>query len=128
MSDMYLVLRRRLSDVTDWVELGTETMRNARKALGLSYETAARLIPVSSKTYERWEKAGRVPRHLVPKMAEVLGLEIEIPRLKSVQIREDDTIADRLDRIEQALDAINGLLRKPSPGNPRNTNDPASHL
>jgi transcriptional regulator with XRE-family HTH domain len=125
---MYLVLRRRLSDVTDWVQLGTETMRNARKALGLSYETAARLIPVSSKTYERWEKAGRVPRHLVPKMAEVLGLEIEIPRLESVQIREDDTVADRLDRIERALDAINELLRKPRPGNPTNTNDPASHL
>jgi DNA-binding XRE family transcriptional regulator len=61
MSDMYLVLRRRLDDVArqhDWVPIGTETMRDARKHLGLSYEAVGRALSVASKTYERWEKAG----------------------------------------------------------------------
>ena len=61
MSDLYLVLRSRLPVVKEWAILGTKPMKEARLRLGLGYETMARKLPVSSKTYERYEKAGRVP-------------------------------------------------------------------
>jgi transcriptional regulator with XRE-family HTH domain len=79
MSDLYLVLRRRLEDVVDWVDLGYDVLHDARKRRGLSYEAMGRQLAVASKTYERYEKAGRVPRQLLPKVAEVLDLEIEQP-------------------------------------------------
>lgn len=77
MSSLYLVSRHRLDDVTDWVPLGTAVMFKARTRKGLSYESAARLIPCASKTYERWEKRGEVPRPALPAVAAALGLEIE---------------------------------------------------
>jgi transcriptional regulator with XRE-family HTH domain len=86
MSDLYLVLRRRLEDVTDWVELGTSTLKNARKAQGLSYEAMGRNLNVAAKTYERYEKAGRVPRHLLPAVADVLDLEIDWPKRGTVTV------------------------------------------
>lgn len=86
MSDLYLVLRSRLDVVKDWVELGTQTMRDAREAQGLSYEAVARQIPVASKTYERWEKRGAVPRPFVVKVAGILDLEVEIPERVKITI------------------------------------------
>jgi len=53
MSDLYLVLRRRLEAVTEWVEIDTATLRSARKALGLSYEAMGRALNVAAKTWER---------------------------------------------------------------------------
>src|SRR3954452_18719869 len=88
MSDLYLVLRRRLDDVTDWVELGTPTLKNARKAQGLSYEAMGRKLSVAAKTYERYEKAGRVPRHLLPRIAEILDLEIDWPKRGTITVDE----------------------------------------
>lgn len=114
MSDLYLILRHRLTDMVDWVELGTETMKRARKAQGYSYEATSRLLSVSAKTYERYEKAGRVPRHLLPAVAEVLDIEIEEPARQRVTVpaeAADDPklratlvqILERLDRIERAV-------------------------
>lgn len=90
MSDLYLVLRSRLSEVTDWVILGSKTMRAARTSLGLSYETVSRRIHVASKTYERYEKAGRVPRQLLPLIAETLQLEVEEPTRTRVSVPAAD--------------------------------------
>lgn len=113
MSDLYLVLRRRLPDVVDWAYIGTDTLKPARKAKGLSYEGVGRSLHVSAKTWERWEKAGRVPRHQLPQIAELLDLEIETPTRRSVVVPPSPDEADmsekfeeiraRLERIERAL-------------------------
>ena len=79
MSDLYLILRHRLDHVTDWVMVDTDVLKEARGRLGLSHEAVARQFPVSSKTYGRWENAGRVPRADLPRLAEILRLTIEQP-------------------------------------------------
>jgi len=121
MSDLYLVLRHRLGDMIEWVDLGVDVMRDARKRQGLSYETMARAIKVSAKTYERYEKAGRVPRWQLPKVAEVLELEIEWPEPMRVAVTsevdpaaavaEAEEILDRLARIERLLHELLGPPR-----------------
>lgn len=102
MSDLYLVLRRRLEDVTDWVELGVDTLKDARKAKGLSYEAMGRQLNVASKTWERWEKAGRVPRHELRRVAKELELEISWPAPVTVDLEDDDDGATRDLRREMA--------------------------
>lgn len=120
MSELVLVLRRRLEDVVDWTHLGTDTLHTARKRKGLSYEAMGRLLNVSAKTWERWEKRGDVPRHMVTAVAGVLSLEIEevAPLRAEVAAGEAEQLAEvrRLltevrdlrvvvDRIEAALHA-----------------------
>lgn len=108
MSDLYLVLRHRLDHVADWFPIETEVLREARRRLKLSYETVAREIPVSSKTYERYEKRGRVPRDILPRLAQILELEIETPAREPLRVTEPTAeafaeIIERLDRIEKLL-------------------------
>ena len=111
MSDLYLVLRRRLEDVTDWVEIGTPTLHNARKALGLSYEAMGRKLNVAAKTWERWEKAGRVPRHDLHRVADVLDLEIDWPKRTQVSVAEEPRPEEgRLDRLEVAAEKTTATL------------------
>lgn len=113
MSDLYLLLRRRLEDVADWTTLGTETMLTARNAKGLSHEAMGRLLHVAGKTYDRWEKRGQVPRHYVMQVADVLDLEIEEPaRLRVVaeqQHADDEDIAGQLADLVAQVRA-NGVL------------------
>jgi transcriptional regulator with XRE-family HTH domain len=93
MSELYLILRSRLEAVTNWVPLGSNVMREARDNLGLSREAVARLIPVSAKTYERWEKRGAVPVEWVEKTAGVIGLEVErVPMPTRVTLATDQTV------------------------------------
>lgn len=110
MSDLYLVLRRRLGDVVDWVELGTDVLRDARKRQGLSYEAMGRRLNVASKTWERYEKSGRVPRQLLPAVAELLDLEIEQPaRLRVMEGERRDppeTVERRLERLEALVSEL----------------------
>jgi DNA-binding XRE family transcriptional regulator len=98
--------------VADWVTLGSDVMRAAQKRRGLSHEGVARLIPVSGKTYERYEKQGRVPRLLLAKVADVLELEIEQPETRPISVRveakeagEDLAVAlfDRLRSLEATV-------------------------
>jgi transcriptional regulator with XRE-family HTH domain len=113
MSDVYLVVRHRLSDVVDWAELGVTVMRNARKRKGLSYETMGREINVSGKTYERYEKAGRVPRHLLPRVAAVLDLEIEMSEPQRVVVTPAEETAQRdLVEIRASIARIERLVRE----------------
>lgn len=88
MSDLYLILRTRLEAMAEWVELGAAVMREARLARGLSAEAASRLLNVSTKTYDRNEKAGRWRAHDIGHLAEVLGLEIEAQPVRKVTLAE----------------------------------------
>ena len=110
---MYLVLRRRLDEVKQWIPLGTDVMKTARGSR--SYETIARLIPVSSKTYERYEKRGAVPREMVDPVARVLGLVIERPEFVPVKLRlteeQREAVDDRLDAIQDLVLEIRDLVR-----------------
>lgn len=112
MSDLYLVLRHRLETVTEWVPLGSDVMRQARDRLGLSYESVARLVSVSSKTYERYEKRGAVPRPLVVKIAETLNLEIEqsapVRVTVPASVPQDAALAEILD----AIRSLDGEVRQ----------------
>lgn len=90
MSDLYLVLRRRLEEVKNWAYIDTDVLRSARDRLGLSYEAMGRNIPTTSKTYERWEKAGRIPVELVDRIADLLDLEIERPKRERTPVAVDD--------------------------------------
>lgn len=122
MSDLYLVLRHRLDDVIEWVTLGRDVIHDARKAQGFSYETMGRKLNVAAKTWERYEKAGRVPRPMLPKVAEILDLEIEEPARTAISLpgREGEAdplailqeevsgMADQLGRIEQLLQQLAG--------------------
>lgn len=105
MSDLYLVLRSRLEAVPEWVFIDTAVLKEAREARGLSYESAARELHISSKTWERYEKAGRVPRPLVPRVADVLGLEIEQPAPRRVRIEPEEIRVAALDELRDHLDA-----------------------
>lgn len=94
---MYLVLRSRLDTVKNWVDLGVTVMREARQAKGLSYEAVGRLANVSSKTYERYEKAGRVPGHELVMFASILGLEVSQPTPRPATVTAPEgpvTLAD----------------------------------
>ena len=110
MSDLYLVLRHRLDDITDWVMIDTDVLRTARLRVGLSYEAVARHLHVSSKTYERYEKRGRLPRALVSTVATLFELQIEAglpppPRVADTWTSTDDLAAEILARLEKALRA-----------------------
>jgi predicted transcriptional regulator len=109
MSDLYLVLRNRLDAVPEWVFIDAEILKAARERKGLSYETMARTIPVSAKTWERYEKKGRIPRPNLPRVAEVLDLEIEEPARQRVTVRLEKTNVgedERFDRLEQLMIAL----------------------
>lgn len=122
MSDLYLTLRHRLDSVAEWVTLGAEQMTSAQKAKGLSDERAARLVPVSGRTWVRWRQQGRVPIHSLDKVAEILGLEIQRPGLRVVEIEasanggsplgaDDDALNRHLELLGR-LDAIEAQLRQ----------------
>lgn len=104
MSDMYLVLRRRLNSVaTEWLDIPTDVVKEARKRKGLSYESAARQVPVAAKTWERWEKRGRVPLFHVDKIAQILALEIERPALAPVRLSDGDRLGVLEERVEEVI-------------------------
>jgi transcriptional regulator with XRE-family HTH domain len=112
MSDLYLVLRHRLEEVsTEWVPIPSPILKKARKAKGLSYESLARQIPTSSKTWERYEKAGRVPRSLLPRIADILDLEITEParqRITASTVSPDQLVA-LAERVEEVLAEVRQL-------------------
>jgi DNA-binding transcriptional regulator YiaG len=82
---MYLDLKRRIPVVAEWTEVGEEDMQRAQERIGLSDERLARLIPVSERTWRRWKKRGAIPTALLPRVAEVLDLEL----VKTEPVRVD---------------------------------------
>jgi len=83
-------------------------LESARLRLGLSREAVARQIPVASKTIERYEKQGRVPRELMPKLMEILEIELETPTLAPLKVGGQPT--DRWDEVIERLERIERLL------------------
>lgn len=113
MSDLYLVLRNRLDAVPEWVFIEPEILRAARERRGFSYETMAREIHVSSKTWERYEKAGRVPRPILGTVAEVLNLEIEEPaRQRVVASGSKEERSELLELVGELGSKLDALDRK----------------
>jgi len=65
---------------TDWIEIGSEKMRMARRQRMLSMdETAHRIrqagFKLTGRTYDRWEKRGEVPRSALSAVSAVLGFD-----------------------------------------------------
>ena len=114
MSDLYLVLRHRVTDVAaaQWAELGTQVMRDARQERGLSYESVSRLLHVSSKTYERYEKRGAVPVGMVDQVAEVLGLQIERADPRPTVVKIDGHRESDVDALRAAMQEGFGSIRE----------------
>lgn len=110
MSELYLVLRSRLDAVTNWISLGAEVMRKARKAKGLSYEAVARLASVSSKTYERYEKLGRVPEHMVETFADILGLEIERPGRARITVDPRSSVEEQMAALQGEVAEVREMV------------------
>lgn len=106
MSDLYLVLRHRLSDVNDWVDLGTTTLLTARKRQGLSYEAMGRQLNVASKTYERYEKRGRIPRQMLVKVADILDLEIDQPTRERITLPAEPGLAEEVRALRTQLERL----------------------
>ena len=119
MSALYLVLRSRLDSVREWVLIDAAVLKAAREAKGLSYETVARELHVAAKTWERYEKAGRVPRALLAQVAELLGLEIEEPSPKRVTIEPLElrvkALAELRSHLDQRFDTIESMLTELAP-------------
>lgn len=110
---MYLVLKSRLESVANWQYIGSEVLKSARKQRGLSYEAVGRLANVSSKTYERYERDGRVPEHMVDKFAGILGLEIEraVPTPLTVTVGDDEQLpADDVATLLRELRSLRGVV------------------
>jgi transcriptional regulator with XRE-family HTH domain len=92
-----------------WIELGSAEMRRARGTR--SQEEVAARIPVSSKTYWRWEMKGRVRADAARRVVDVLGLEL--PRSPGPAQGADDLLEAvtalrrdlwaRLNRLEREL-------------------------
>lgn len=104
MSDIYLELKRRIPVIAARTHIGREELQRAQDTVGLSNERLARRIPVSEKTWRRWKDAGEVPTAWLPKIAEVLRLELVEPPREIVEA------ADHLDLQEQAAGGVAQLL------------------
>jgi len=132
MSELELVLRRRLESVRKGVHVGTDVLAQAQDGTGLSNERIARELHIATKTWERWKKAGEVPIYHIDDVAEVLRLEIERPGPVAVRLPEPQTrmlqevgtdvrvllsevreALDRLERIESAV--VPGATRRQPP-------------
>jgi transcriptional regulator with XRE-family HTH domain len=102
--------------VPQWVIFEGNVLREARERLGLSREALARELHVVAKTWERYERDGRVPRQLLPRVADILDLEIELPTRERVQAEEDRPMSGltginaRLDSIEIEIRALDRKL------------------
>jgi hypothetical protein len=96
-----------------WIELGSAEMRRARGKRS-QQEVAAR-IPVSSKTYWRWEAKGRVRADAAKRVADVLGLELPAAanRNRRGPLGADDDLLDAVSALRRDLWArLNRLERE----------------
>lgn len=105
--------------MAEWVTIGIDVFGDAQKRLGLSDERAARLVPVSVRTWIRWRQRGQVPIHSLDRVAQILELEIERPAHDRRVVVDDaldaQELYDRLDRQHEAvmrrLDEVQEELR-----------------
>ena len=108
---------------TDWIQIGTERMFQARRKRGLSYDEVGFRIgrnghkPVIGRTYGRWEKDGRVPRQALPAVAAVLNLDAgqlladQPTRVQWQQVSETlAAVAAEVAHVAEAVQALVTLL------------------
>lgn len=112
MSDLYLVLRSRLDDVSSWVSLGVDVIRDAQHRVGLSDERLARQIPVSTRTWIRWRDRGQVPTHSLERVAALLDLQVERSERPRVTVEEvpSDRLGELEDRVLSQLESMQATL------------------
>jgi transcriptional regulator with XRE-family HTH domain len=96
-----------------WINMPEGVMRKARLRRGLSVTDVAKSLGVSLKTYDRWERADRIPGNMVTAVAGVLNLDIELPEKarvvledRHVELGHQPTMAE----LHQRLEAIEALL------------------
>lgn len=92
MSELYLDLKRRIPVVTYWTTVGTADMERAQERLGLSDEKLARSLHISTKTWSRWKRRGEIPSHELPRLAPILGFELQssVEPIRIQAATEDD--------------------------------------
>lgn len=95
-----------------WVILGEGVLRDARVAKGLSTESLARLLHVSGKTIERWEKRGEAPRHFIYEIASVLDLDVEPPPRFQVLVPTEPDLAQILEAVQLLVARFDGIERQ----------------
>jgi transcriptional regulator with XRE-family HTH domain len=106
-----------------WINISSEALREARIRKDLSYEGIARLIPVASKTWMRWEKAGRVDAAAFERVVEILNLDVQMeapPERVTVVVPERPTdgtaFAIMLDRrfaeLQAEIKELKSLIEK----------------
>jgi len=89
-----------------WIQVPTETLKAARKRLGLSYEAVARQVPVGMSTYIRWEKMGRISADYFDQIADVLELDVTRPDPIHVLIAEPPDALPMLQALDRRLEAL----------------------
>lgn len=92
----------------EWVTLGQTRMVDARVRRGLSREALGRKMHVSSKTIERWEIRGEVPRYDLTRYARELSLHIEEVGDEGEPVRIDAHVAERV-AVEELAKAASEL-------------------
>lgn len=97
--------------MAEWTTFGADTLSEAQKRLGLSDERVARQIPVATRTWIRWRQAHRVPTAHVPRVAEILALEVASERRLRVvtQPQEASDVARLEDKLDQVLGEVQRL-------------------
>jgi hypothetical protein len=125
VSELYLDLKRRIPVVGEWTQVGEEDMQRAQERTGLSDERLARLIPVSERTWRRWKKRGAIPTALLPRVAEVLDLELvraepirveaQLPSVESITpmrglLESNAAVVELLQAIAESLLRVEDVL------------------
>lgn len=92
--------------MTSWVALEPGTIRAARKKRGLSQSAAAMALPVTDRTWRRWEKEDRIPATAAAAVAALLDVVVpsdlgEAPR---------DEVIEELRGLRQDVQAISDTL------------------
>lgn len=100
---------------TDWVILGSDKMRMARKKMRVSAdEIALRMArngaPIVPRTYLRWEDRGEVPRDKLPPLAAILGLDLEKILIDQPTRVQWQQVSEVLAEVATAMQALVALL------------------
>lgn len=121
MSCLYLDLRSRIPVMgeRDWTEVPPDELRSAQKRAGKSDEEMAVDLHVTTKTWWRWRKQGRIPTTSVPAVARVLGLDLyehfDSPTpadREGRQIVTLETVSDRLESLEASVADVAEQIRR----------------
>ena len=102
--------------VTDWIEIGSDKMRMARRKVGnpsadeMAHRLRSNNYKVIGRTYLRWEKDGKVPRDALPAVAAVLGFDVgQILADQPTRVQWQQ-VGDVLAQVAAAVESLVALL------------------